>query len=85
MIALGDGVNNSGGYSEGYLELGNTIYTAVVITTVIKSGLEKEVWTGLCFVIIIGSILAWPVVLWIYSFLWLMPSFPGASARDRII
>eukprot|EP00092_Neocalanus_flemingeri_P034853 GFUD01037928.1.p1 GENE.GFUD01037928.1~~GFUD01037928.1.p1 ORF type:complete len:1087 (-),score=203.66 GFUD01037928.1:753-4013(-) len=80
MWSMGTGVNNRHGYSEGYLELGNTIYTAVVITTVVKTGLEKATWTFLCFVQIFGSILLWTIFLWAYSY-FTLANIPGGNAN----
>merc|ERR1711915_184377 len=81
LMTMETGVNNAHGYSEGYLEIGNTIYTVVVITTCIKAGLEKESWTGLCLKMIFGSILLWTVVLWGFPYFWLAPWLPAANAN----
>jgi len=81
LLSMYTGVNNHHGYSEGYLEIGNTVYTAVVITTCIKAGLEKESWTLVCVLQIFGSIVLWAIFLWGFSYFWLAPWLPMADAN----
>ena len=81
LLTMYTGVNNQHGYSEGYLEIGNTIYTAVVITTCIKAGLEKETWTSLCILQIFGSIVLWFLFIWAFSYFWLVPWMPARNAN----
>eukprot|EP00091_Calanus_sinicus_P021283 TRINITY_DN6220_c0_g1_i1.p1 TRINITY_DN6220_c0_g1~~TRINITY_DN6220_c0_g1_i1.p1 ORF type:complete len:277 (-),score=39.48 TRINITY_DN6220_c0_g1_i1:95-925(-) len=81
LLSMYTGVNNHYGYSEGYLEIGNTVYTAVVITTCIKAGLEKESWTIVCMLQIFGSIVLWALFLWAFSYFWLAPWLPMADAN----
>ena len=81
LLTMYTGVNNHNGYSEGYLEIGNTVYTAVVITTCIKAGLEKETWTMVCILQIFGSILLWAIFLWAFSYFWLVSWLPARNAN----
>ncbi|XP_055965000.1 phospholipid-transporting ATPase IB-like [Sorex fumeus] len=54
----------------GYLFLGNTIYTYVVITVCLKAGLDTLSWNKFTHFAIWGSILLWFVFFVIYSFFW---------------
>uniref|UniRef100_A0A1B6DN12 Phospholipid-transporting ATPase n=1 Tax=Clastoptera arizonana TaxID=38151 RepID=A0A1B6DN12_9HEMI len=58
----------------GYLVLGNIVYTYVVITVCVKSGLHMQFWTWLTHLAIWGSIAAWFVLILIYSHFW--PTVP---------
>jgi len=68
--AMQTGVQWSHGGSDGYLVLGNTVYTLVVITTCLKAGLEMNAWTWPCHASIWGSILIWFLFLIVYSHIW---------------
>ncbi|XP_055378275.1 probable phospholipid-transporting ATPase IA isoform X3 [Condylostylus longicornis] len=74
------------GKTGGYLVLGNTVYTFVVITVCLKAGLIMKSWTWLTHVSIWGSILLWFLFILVYSHLW--PHFPFAAVfcgMDKIL
>jgi len=77
MGAMKHGVTWESGHSDGYLVLGNTVYTLVVVTTCLKAGLEMDAWTWFSHASIWGSILLWFLFLLIYSSFW--PVIPLAS------
>lgn len=76
MIA-NDSLWTSGLSDGGYLVFGNTLYTYVVVTVCIKSGLEITSWTWLTHLAIWGSIILWFLFLMAYSNFW--PSLPLAA------
>ena len=45
QLAMYFGVSWEMGKSDGYLVLGNTVYTLVVVTTYLKAGIEMDAWT----------------------------------------
>jgi len=69
-IAMETGVSWDNGRSDGYLVLGNTVYTLVVVTTCLKAGLEMDAWTWFCHASIWGSIALWFLFLVGYSYIW---------------
>jgi len=77
MLAMNTGISWQSGHSDGYLILGNTIYSLVVIVTCLKAGLVMDNWTWFSHLSIWGSIALWFVFLVIYSSLW--PSIKFAS------
>merc|ERR1719454_839966 len=64
------GVSWPSGASDGYLVLGNTVYTMVVVTTCLKAGIEMDAWTWFSHGSIWGSIILWFFFLCIYSSIW---------------
>jgi len=70
MLAMKTGVSWSNGHSDGYLVLGNTVYSLVVIVTCLKAGLVMHNWTWFSHVSIWGSIALWFLFLVVYSSLW---------------
>jgi len=68
--AFQTGVGWSAGRSDGYLVLGNTVYTLVVVTTCLKAGLEMDAWTWFSHGSIWGSIALWFFFLLVYSHAW---------------
>jgi phospholipid-transporting ATPase len=77
MFAMQTGVTWQNGHSDGYLVLGNTVYTMVVVTTCLKAGLEMDAWTWFSHASIWGSIILWFLFLLVYSHLW--PTIPFAA------
>ncbi|KAJ6647684.1 Phospholipid-transporting ATPase IA [Pseudolycoriella hygida] len=74
------------GKNGGYLELGNIVYTYVVVTVCIKAGLVTNSWTWLTHCSIWGSILLWFMFVLLYSNIW--PTLPVASVfvgMDQIL
>ncbi|XP_037051247.1 probable phospholipid-transporting ATPase IA isoform X4 [Bradysia coprophila] len=65
------------GKNGGYLELGNIVYTYVVVTVCIKAGLVTNSWTWLTHCSIWGSIMLWFMFIMLYSNIW--PTIPVAS------
>jgi len=74
QLAMQYGVSWESGKSDGYLVLGNTVYTLVVVTTCLKAGIEMDAWTWFSHASIWGSIILWFVFLGVYSHIW-----PGAK------
>jgi len=56
--------------------VGNTVYTAVVVTVNLKAGFESDYWTWFVHVSIWGSIVLWILFILVYSHFW--PTFPLA-------
>jgi len=83
MFSMKTGVTWQNGHSDGYLVLGNTVYTVVVVTTCLKAGLEMDAWTWVNHASIWGSIGLWFVFLAVYSNLW--PIIPFASNMTGMI
>ena len=73
------GVQWSSGHTDGYLVLGNTVYTMVVIVTCLKAGLILDSWNYLCHIFIWGSIVIWFLFLVIYSHLWPSMKFVASN------
>jgi len=69
-LAMETGLSWPSGVSDGYLVLGNTVYTMVVVTTCLKAGIEMDAWTWFSHASIWGSILLWFFFLAIYSSIW---------------
>jgi len=69
-LAMETGLSWPSGVSDGYLVLGNTVYTMVVITTCLKAGIEMDAWTWFSHGSIWGSILLWFFFLAVYSSVW---------------
>ena len=82
-LAMGTGVSWQSGQTDGYLVLGNTVYTLVVISTCLKAGLEMDAWTWFSHGSIWGSIALWFLFLIFYSYLWpstsLASNMPGMA------
>merc|ERR1719470_652507 len=70
MLAMSTGVSWSSGHTDGYLILGNTVYSLVVIVTCLKAGLVMDNWTWFSHLSIWGSIALWFIFLVVYSSLW---------------
>jgi phospholipid-transporting ATPase len=83
-LAMSTGVSWPGGQTDGYLVLGNTVYTLVVVTTCLKAGIEMDAWTWFSHASIWGSIGLWILFLVVYSSLWptvnLASNMPGMAA-----
>ncbi|NXI51384.1 AT8A2 ATPase, partial [Chloroceryle aenea] len=66
-----------------YLFLGNIVYTYVVITVCLKSGLETTAWTIFSHLAVWGSMLLWLVFFCVYSAIWplfsIAPDMPGQA------
>lgn len=56
--------------------VGNTVYTAVVITVCLKAGLEIDYWICFTHLSIWGSIVSWFLFVLVYAHFW--PTFPLA-------
>jgi len=72
-MAMHYGVSWEDGHTDGYLVLGNTVYTLVVVTTCLKAGIEMDAWTWFSHGSIWGSIALWFIFLGVYSHFW--PTF----------
>jgi len=70
MYMFTTGVEWGSGKTDGYLHLGNTIYSSVVIATCLKAGLEMDAWNWPCHASIWGSIILWFVYCLIVSHTW---------------
>jgi len=70
MLAMETGVSWGSGHTDGYLILGNTVYSLVVVVTCLKAGLVMENWTWFSHLSIWGSIALWFIFLVVYSNLW---------------
>jgi len=79
MLAMQYGVSWDSGKSDGYLVLGNTVYTLVVITTCLKAGIEMDAWTWFSHGSIWGSIALWFIFLFVYSHIW--PTFKFVASN----
>jgi len=84
LVGMGIGVNNPSGHSEGFMELSITIYTCVVITVTAKATLEKDTVTPLCIFLLAGSVVAWFLVLSVYSYFWKFTGFTNPVCLDAI-
>jgi len=73
QLSMYYGVSWENGKTDGYLVLGNTVYTLVVVTTCLKAGIEMDAWTWFSHGSIWGSIALWFLFLVIYSHIW--PTF----------
>jgi len=69
-VAMETGVQWGSGESDGYLVLGNTVYTLVVITTCLKAAIIIDSWNYISHIFIWGSIVFWFIFLVIYSHFW---------------
>ena len=78
-IAMEVGVEWGNGKTDGYLVLGNTVYSLVVITTCLKAGMEMDAWTLPCHLAIWGSIVIWFLFLVLYSHLWPAQMFVASN------
>jgi len=72
------------GRTDGYLVLGNTIYTLVVITTCLKAGLEMDAWTWFSHASIWGSIALWFLFLVVYSYTWPNAKFVASNMAGMV-
>ena len=79
QLAMETGVSWPSGVSDGYLVLGNTVYTLVVVTTCLKAGIEMDAWTWFSHGSIWGSILLWFLFLCAYSSVW--PTFTAFASN----
>lgn len=70
LFFYGDGTVWQSGNSGGYLVLGNIVYSLVVTTVCIKSGLEMDSWSWLTHLSLWGSIAFWFSFLFCYSWFW---------------
>ena len=68
--AMEMGVEWGSGNSDGYLVLGNTVYTMVVITTCCKAALIMDSWNYISHIFIWGSVAIWFLFLIVYSHFW---------------
>lgn len=57
-----------------YLGLGNTVYSCVVITVLLKAGMETNAWNWIIHLSIWGSMVSWFLYLTLTSFFW--PALP---------
>jgi len=84
-LALVNGVAWPNGQEGGWLMLGNTVYTYVVVTVCLKAALEIDTWVWLTHVAIWGSIASWYVFLLTYANFWpTIPMAPEMSGMARI-
>merc|ERR1719402_280064 len=83
MFSMRTGVTWSSGHSDGYLVLGNTVYTVVVVSCCLKAGIEMDAWTWFSHLSIWGSIAAWFLFLFIYSSFW--PTLPLAANMSGMV
>jgi len=58
----------SDGRSSGYLVLGNTVYTCVVVTVSLKALLEATSWTWFLVAATCGSVVTWFIFVIVYRF-----------------
>ncbi|XP_059479634.1 probable phospholipid-transporting ATPase IA isoform X2 [Neocloeon triangulifer] len=86
LMAFQQDVVWSNGREGGYLVLGNTVYSYVVMTVCLKAALVTHYWTWVTHLAIWGSIIAWFIFLVIYSNFW--PTIPlGAvmAGQDHMV
>merc|ERR1719225_460277 len=57
-----------------YLGLGNTVYSCVVLTVLLKAGMETNAWNWIIHLSIWGSMVSWFLYLTLTSFFW--PTLP---------
>eukprot|EP00092_Neocalanus_flemingeri_P094212 GFUD01119777.1.p1 GENE.GFUD01119777.1~~GFUD01119777.1.p1 ORF type:complete len:1194 (-),score=278.48 GFUD01119777.1:164-3745(-) len=79
QMAMYFGVSWESGQTDGYLVLGNTVYTLVVVTTCLKAGIEMDAWTWFSHGSIWGSIALWFLFLVIYSHIWPSAKFVASN------
>jgi len=79
QMAMYFGVSWETGQTDGYLVLGNTVYTLVVVTTCLKAGIEMDAWTWFSHGSIWGSIALWFLFLVIYSHIWPTAKFVASN------
>merc|ERR1712080_545503 len=84
MLAMDTSVNSWGGQSEGRIDLGNTVYTCVVVTVIVKALIEKDCLTGVCIVFLSVSVFLWFLVLSLYSYFWLVTGLTSPTMLDSI-
>uniref|UniRef100_A0A146LDE3 Phospholipid-transporting ATPase n=1 Tax=Lygus hesperus TaxID=30085 RepID=A0A146LDE3_LYGHE len=85
MLAVSHEVLWANGRDGGYLMLGNMVYTYTVTTVCLKAGLHTAFWSIFTHLSIWGSILAWLIVMVIYSHVYpLLPIGEVMSGMDRI-
>ncbi|XP_059088985.1 probable phospholipid-transporting ATPase IA isoform X3 [Tigriopus californicus] len=87
LVFYGYGNVWQSGNSGGYLVLGNTVYSLVVVTVCIKSGLEMDSWSWLTHLSLWGSIAFWFVFLVCYSCFWPLgiPFAPNMAGMFSIL
>ncbi|XP_073997517.1 ATPase phospholipid transporting 8A1 isoform X3 [Rhodnius prolixus] len=74
------------GREGGYLLLGNFVYTYVVMTVCLKAGLHMNFWTIITHLAIWGSIVAWFLLIAVYSHVWpFLPVGAVMSGMDSMI
>ncbi|XP_065883970.1 phospholipid-transporting ATPase IB-like [Dysidea avara] len=76
-IAVWHGTPFSDGKVSGLWFTGNTVYTATVITVVLKAGLHMYHWDVFTHISIWASILSWPIFIAVYAQVW--PTLPIGS------
>jgi len=79
QLSMYFGVSWENGKTDGYLVLGNTVYTLVVVTTCLKAGIEMDAWTWFSHGSIWGSIALWFLFLLIYSHIWPSAKFVASN------
>lgn len=60
----------SSGLSSHYMIIGNVVYTCLVTTVCLKSGLHTSNWTSVTFLFLVVSEISWIMVLFILSHTW---------------
>ncbi|KAK9509761.1 hypothetical protein O3M35_007001 [Rhynocoris fuscipes] len=86
LLCVSDGNVWKNGREGGYLILGNFVYTYVVTTVCLKAGLHMNFWTVVTHLAIWGSIIAWFLLILVYSYLWpLVPFGAVMVGMDRMI
>ncbi|XP_014207463.1 probable phospholipid-transporting ATPase IA isoform X3 [Copidosoma floridanum] len=70
LFALKHDVIWDNGRDGGYLVLGNTVYTYVIVTVCAKAGLITNSWTWVTHLATWGSIMLWFIFICIYSNVW---------------
>ncbi|KAK6645447.1 hypothetical protein RUM43_001724 [Polyplax serrata] len=86
LLALQHDIIWGNGKSGGYLTLGNTVYTYVIVTVCLKAGLVTSSWTWLTHLAIWGSIGLWFGFIILCSNLWPTLPFEAVMAgQDKMI
>ncbi|XP_065347057.1 probable phospholipid-transporting ATPase IA isoform X1 [Cloeon dipterum] len=86
LLAFESDVVWSNGRDGGYLVLGNTVYSYVVMTVCLKAALVTHYWTWVTHLAIWGSIVAWFIFVVIYSNFWpLVPVGAVMAGQDRMV
>ncbi|XP_067949356.1 phospholipid-transporting ATPase IB-like [Watersipora subatra] len=80
MLMLETDSSHPTGGTNGFLYLGNCVFTYTVVTVCLKAGMESYTWTWMHFVAIFGSILSWFAFVGFYSELW--PTVRLGAAED---